>query len=39
MRIRQRAPEILGTKVDVMPRGGIHPMIRDEVIAEAVQVF
>ena len=39
MRIREMAPEILGNRVDVMPRGGIHPMIRDDVIAEAVRVF
>lgn len=39
MKIRDLAPEIIGGPVDVMPRNGIHPLIRDEVIAEAIQVF
>ena len=39
MKIRELAPQIIGGRVDVMPRKGIHPLIRDEVIKEAVQVF
>ncbi len=39
MRIRELVPEIIGRRVDVMPRNGIHPLIKDEVVAEAVQVF
>ena len=39
MRVRELAPEIVGGAVDIMPRDGIHPLIRDEVMAEAVQVF
>jgi len=39
MRVRELVPEIIGRPVDVMPRSGIHPLIKDEVVAEAVQVF
>lgn len=39
MRIRELAPEIVGQPVDIMPRNGIHPLIKDEVIAEAIRVF
>jgi uncharacterized protein len=39
MRIRDLAPEIFGQPVDIMPRNGIHPLIKDEVIAEAIRVF
>ncbi len=39
MKIRELAPEIVGAPVDIMSRNGIHPLIRDEVIAEAIQVF
>ena len=39
MRIRELAPEIIGGAVDIMPRDGIHPMIRSEVEAAAIQVF
>src|SRR5215208_4875108 len=39
MKIRELAPEIVGIPVDIMPRDGVHPLIRDEVLAEAVLVF
>ena len=39
MRVRELAPELLGRQVDIMPRNGVHPFIRDDVVAEAIQVF
>ena len=39
MRIRELAPEIVGQAVDIMPRDGIHPFIKEDVEASAVQVF
>jgi predicted nucleotidyltransferase len=39
MRIRERAPEIMGRTVDIIPRDGIHPLIRDDVVRSAIQVF
>ena len=39
MKIRELAPEIVGQPVDIMPRNGIHPLIKDEVVAEAIRVF
>jgi predicted nucleotidyltransferase len=39
MKIRELAPEIFGRPVDIMPRDGIHPLIRPEVERSAVRVF
>ena len=39
MRIRELAPEIIGGSVDIMPRDGIHPLIRAEVEHTAIEVF
>ena len=39
MRLRELAPEIVGREVDIMPRDGIHPLIRDEVISDSIQIF
>ena len=39
MRVRDLAPELLGRKVDIMPRKSVHPFIRDDVVAEAIRVF
>jgi predicted nucleotidyltransferase len=39
MRIRDLAPEIIGHAVDIMPRDGIHPLIRSEVEQGAIEVF
>jgi hypothetical protein len=39
MRIRELAPEIMGRSVDIMPRDGIHPLIRPEVEKSAIEVF
>lgn len=39
MRIRELAPEIMGRAVDIMPRDGIHPLIRPEVEQTAIEVF
>jgi predicted nucleotidyltransferase len=39
MRIRELAPEIFGRAVDIMPRDGIHPLIRPKVEQPAIRVF
>ncbi len=39
MKIRDLAPDIVGTRVDIMPRDGIHPRIRPEVERTAIRVF
>jgi len=39
MRIRELAPEIIGRAVDIMPRDGIHALIRTEVEQAAIEVF
>lgn len=39
MRIRDLAPEILGRSVDIMPRDGLHPLIRPKVERAAIPVF
>ena len=39
MRIRELAPEIIGRHVDIMPRDGIHPLIRSDVEQTAIEVF
>ena len=40
MRIRELAPDIVGIQsVDIMPRDGIHPLIRREVEQTAIEVF
>jgi predicted nucleotidyltransferase len=39
MRVRERAPEIVGQAVDIMPRESIHPLIRSAVERAAVEVF
>jgi hypothetical protein len=39
MRIRELGPEILGCAVDIMPRDGLHPLIRPKVERTAVKVF
>ena len=39
MRVKRRMRDILRTRVDAMTRKSVHPLIRHEVEAEAVQVF
>jgi hypothetical protein len=39
MSLREIAPGIVGRPVDIMPRNGLHPLIRDEVVADAIQIF
>ena len=39
MRIRELAPEIFGRPVDIMPRDGIHPLIRPRVEKTAIEVL
>jgi len=39
MRIRELAPRIFGQPVDIMPRDGIHPLIRRDVERSAVEVL
>jgi hypothetical protein len=37
--IQERMQDILGAKVDVMTRGGIHPRRRERIEASAIRVF
>jgi uncharacterized protein len=37
--VQERMQDILGTKVDVMTRNGIHPRRRERIEASAVRVF
>jgi uncharacterized protein len=39
VRLRNYVREILGAEADVTTRDGLHPLIRDEVIASAEKVF
>ena len=39
MRLRDLGPEILGRAVDMIPRNGLHRLVREEAFAEAVPVF
>ena len=37
--LQERMQDILGAKVDLMTRKGIHPRRRDRIEADAVQIF
>jgi predicted nucleotidyltransferase len=37
--VQERMQDILGTKVDLMTRNGIHPRRRERIEASAVRVF
>ncbi len=39
IRLQEYLSDLLGRKVDLMTRRGLHPLIRDDVVAEAVAVF
>ena len=39
MDVRDRTADILGHKVDLLTREGIHPRLRDRIEASAVRVF
>jgi predicted nucleotidyltransferase len=39
MDIKQRAAEILGSKTDMIPRRGLHHVLRKRIEASALQVF
>lgn len=39
MDIMDRTTEMLGRKADVMTRDSIHKVLKDQVVASAVQVF
>lgn len=39
MRVREFVPGIVGRTVDIMPREGIHPLIRSQVEQAALEVF
>jgi hypothetical protein len=39
MDIKQRAAEILGTETDMIPRRGLHHVLRERIEASALQVF
>jgi hypothetical protein len=36
---KELAAGILGTKTDMIPRRGLHPLLRKNIEASAVQVF
>lgn len=37
--VKMRVEEILGIDADVMTRSSLHPVLKDEIIASAVQVY
>jgi len=37
--LADRIAEVIGRSVDLTTRDGLHPLIRDDVMREAVQVF
>ncbi len=37
--VKERAAEILGRKTDIMTRGSLHPVLREQIEASALQVF
>lgn len=39
MDVKELATEILGTKTDMIPRDGLHHMLRQRIEASALQVF
>jgi uncharacterized protein len=39
MDIKELAAAILGTNTDMIPRRGLHPLLREKIEASAVQVF
>ena len=39
MGVKELAAEILGTKTDMIPRDGLHHMLRNRIEASALQVF
>jgi hypothetical protein len=39
MDIKQRAAELLGSKTDMIPRRGLHHVLRECIEAPALQVF
>ena len=38
-RVQYRLEEILGCKVDLVTRSGVHPALRDRIFAEAVNAI
>ena len=39
VRLRDRVGALLGAEADVTTRGGLHPLVRDELVASAERVF
>ncbi|HEX4159671.1 MAG TPA: hypothetical protein VHY79_14485 [Rhizomicrobium sp.] len=39
MDIKELAADILGTRTDMIPRRGLHPLLRQKIETSAVQVF
>jgi predicted nucleotidyltransferase len=39
MEVKELAADILGTKTDMIPRDGLHPVLRERIEASALQVF
>ncbi len=36
---QDRVSDILGTPIDVMTRGSLHPLLRDKIEADALRMF
>ena len=39
MDVKERAAEILGCRTDIMTRRSLHPLLRQQIEASALQVF
>ena len=39
LEVQYRLEEILGVKVDLVTRPGVHPALRDHILSEAVSAF
>jgi len=37
--VQDQVDRILGARADLTTRGGLHPMLRDDILREAEQVF
>jgi predicted nucleotidyltransferase len=37
--VKDQVDRILGARADLTTRGGLHPMLRDDILREAEQVF
>jgi uncharacterized protein len=37
--VKEQIDEILGARADVTTRGGLHPILRDDIVRDAERVF